>query len=206
MQRHRRLMTMLIVFVMLFGTLPVSAATKYGKVGGRTYYYTISKTKNRRIEKKGEKAGSHLKKWMAGNLRLVAEYALGDYAIPFNVVENMVNNDSVKYYEKSYSSYVFQTKYKQRKIFYYSDKARKRRNVVLQDEKGVADVFYEFHPVGVGFKKSTYSKKIRSKATVKTMFYDSKKRNLQRCHINANHRSREIWTLNAEILSERWKR
>ena len=102
MQRHRRLMTMLIVFVMLLGTLPVSAATK--------------------------------------------------------------------------------------------------------DEKGVADVFYEFHPVGVGFKKSTYSKKIRSKATVKTMFYDSKKRNLKRCHINANHRSREIWTLNAEILSERWKR
>lgn len=191
---------------MLLGTLPVSAASKYGKVGGRTYYYTISKAKNRRIEKKGGKAGSHLKKWMAGNIRLVAEYALGNYAIPFNIVEKMVDNDSVKYYGNSYSSYVFQTRYQQRKIFYYPEKARKYRKVVLQDEKGVADVFYEFHPVGVGFKKSTYSKKLRSKAMVKTRFYDSKKRNLKRCHINANHKSMELWTLNSEILSERWKR
>lgn len=206
MKKHRRLVTILMAFVMIFGALPVSAATKYGKVGGRTYYYTFSKTKNRRVEKTGTKAGSHLKKWMAGNIRLVAEYALGNYAIPFNVVENMVDNDSVKYYDKSYSSYVFQTKYKQRKIFYYPGKSKKYRKVVLQDEKGVADVFYEFHPVGVGFKKSTYSKKIRSKASVKTKFYDSKKRNLQRCHINANHKSMELWTLNSEILSERWKR
>lgn len=197
---------MLIILVMLLGTLPVSAASKYGKVGGRTYYYTISKTKNRRIEKKGGKAGSHLKKWMAGNIRLVAEYALGNYAIPFNIVEKMVDNDSVKYYENSYSSYVFQTRYQQRKIFYYPGKSRRYRKVVLQDEKGVADVFYEFHPVGVGFKKSTYLKKLRSKAKVKTRFYDSKKRNLKRCHINANHKSMELWTLNSEILSERWKR
>lgn len=197
---------LITVLVMLLGTMPTLAATKYGKIGGRTYYSTESKYKNIRIERSGKSAGSHLGDWMKGNIRLVASFAMGNYAIPFEIVKSIVDDGSVKYHKKSYSSYVFQTRYKTRSIFYYPSKSKKKRCVVLEDEKGIADMFYEFHPVGVGFKKSTYTKKLKSKATVRTKYYNNKQRNLKRCHINANHRSKEVWRLNTEILTETWKK
>ncbi len=210
MRRKRYILILMVTIISLcFSQMSVSAASKYGKYKGKTYYYTVSKTKKMRIEKKGKSVGSHLNDWMQGNVKLVVSFALdsagvGYITIPFDVVEGLVKNDDVKYYKKSYSSYVFQTQYTTREIYYYADRKKKVKKVALIDEKGVADVFYEFHPVGVGFKKSTYSKKIKSKAKVQTKYYGNKTRNLKRCLVNQSHKSKEVWRVSSELLTEKW--
>lgn len=210
MKKYKKyfIITLMLAFVFSFSftSLPVSAASKYGTYGRRTYYYTVSKAKNIRIEKRGKAVGKYLNEWMEGGVKLAVSYAMGNYSIPFSIVEIMVGDGGVKYDKKSYSSYVFQAKYTTRNIFYYQDNAKKKKKVVLSDEKGVADVFYEFHPVGVGFKESTYTKKLKSKATVKTTYYDKKSRNLERCNILANHNTKEMWTISSELLTEKWRK
>ena len=206
MKGYRKCLIFAMIMMLVFSPLSVSAASKYGTYGGKTYYYTISKSKNVRIEKRGKKVGDHLKYWMNGTVKLIVDYAAGNLMIPFSIVETMVDDDSVKYSEKSYSSYVYQAKYTTRNIFYYTNKSKKHKKIVLTDEKGKADVFYEFHPVGIGFKKSIYSKKLKSNKSMKTRYYDNKSRNLKRCGINAKHKSREIWSLSTELLTEKWKK
>lgn len=58
MKKYKKyfIITLMLAFVFSFSfsftSLPVSAASKYGTYGRRTYYYTVSKAKNIRIEKK----------------------------------------------------------------------------------------------------------------------------------------------------------
>lgn len=75
------------VFSFSFTSLPVSAASKYGTYGRRTYYYTVSKAKNIRIEKRGKAVGKYLNEWMEGGVKLAVSYAMGNYSIPFSIVE-----------------------------------------------------------------------------------------------------------------------
>ena len=90
------------VFSFSFTSLPVSAASKYGTYGRRTYYYTVSKAKNIRIEKRGKAVGKYLNEWMEGGVKLAVSYAMGNYSIPFSIVEIMVGDGGVKYDKKSY--------------------------------------------------------------------------------------------------------
>ena len=130
MKKYKKyfIITLMLAFVFSFSftSLPVSAASKYGTYGRRTYYYTVSKAKNIRIEKRGKAVGKYLNEWMEGGVKLAVSYAMGNYSIPFSIVEIMVGDGGVKYDKKSYSSYVFQAKYTTRNIFYYQDNAKKK--------------------------------------------------------------------------------
>lgn len=66
--------------------------------------------------------------------------------------------------------------------------------------------FMNFIQLELVFKKSTYTKKLKSKATVKTTYYDKKSRNLERCNILANHNTKEMWTISSELLTEKWRK
>ena len=100
MKKYKKyfIITLMLAFVFSFSftSLPVSAASKYGTYGRRTYYYTVSKAKNIRIEKRGKAVGKYLNEWMEGGVKLAVSYAMGNYSIPFSIVEmvalNMIKN------------------------------------------------------------------------------------------------------------------
>ena len=105
MKKYKKyfIITLMLAFVFSFSftSLPVSAASKYGTYGRRTYYYTVSKAKNIRIEKRGKAVGKYLNEWMEGGVKLAVSYAMGNYSIPFSIVEIMVGDGGVKYDKKS---------------------------------------------------------------------------------------------------------
>lgn len=202
--RKLRLCALLLAVAMLLTSSPSYAATKYGTIGGRTFYYTLSGTKKVRIEKIGKKIGSKdvAKKWMKGLAQLTVETVAGKYAIPFSVVKSLLeaSKRNVMISTKAYSSYVFQMNYKTRTIFAYTNPQKTKKRTALQDEKGTVDIFFVWHPVGSGYKKSSYEKKLASNKTIKTDGYDNKTSNLKTCRTYYNHRASVVKRLVTKIV------
>lgn len=197
----------LLVVIMLLccSATSLAAEKQYGKIGSRQFYYSLSANKSTRVERSTKKITKtdDLKKLAKGTLKLTVSL-LGDtvpaeLTIPGSVFEDIVglgNSKTMSITSKSYSTYVFELDYKTRSIYAYSDqKNKKGKRVSLKDESGKLDVFYEFHPVGTGWKKSTYSYKIKSGMTLKNENYDKKSSRLSTANSYFNHKATWIESL-----------
>lgn len=212
--RNKRIIVCTVVLVLLISffaestnVLAASNPAKYGKYGNRQFYYTISNTKHVRVERSTKTLSKqdNLKKLLYGTVNIVCCFLDYRITVPYTVITGFAGSSSnVKVTNKSYSTYVFQFTYNTREIFSYSnDKKKTGKRVVLKDESGKADIFYEFHPVGTGWKKSTYSKKLKSGMKIKTNNYDNKSQNLKTANAYYNKKGCAVKKLQYLSLSDK---
>lgn len=130
-------------------------------------------------------------------------------SIPYTMVSSLVGNKKVTVKKKSYSKLICQIDADRRVFYGYVDRHKKNKRNVYFDEKGIMDVFYEWHPVGTGYSKSTYSKRVKKGLKLKTANYSNKKLILNRCSVNYKHRGLEGYSVDYDVIgrmSEQWKK
>ena len=215
----RSIAVITLLSMVLASTASVHAATKksYGTYGNKKFYYSMSKEKVESIEIKGDEfnSSSKIKQWKKGEVafsvgfsiaeELATTFVAPEISIPYSLIKSIITSvqgdGNFEIHRGSYFSYLIQLRYKTREISVEGKKAS------LVDEIGRADIFVVFHPVGTGFKKASYSKKLCSNVKVYTQNYYNKKANMQGALANANHRAKTVWRLDTQfICSEKWKR
>lgn len=182
----------------------------YGKTpNGKKVYYKEYTVKKYQIKKYAAKPSK--KQWYSyakGLVDVGMVFAKQKYAIPYSVlcailgVKITDDNVSIAYGTRFFSQAQMHS-IKERRFYIYNDKKKTSKRFVYNDQYGSADLNYYVDPVGKGLKiKCLKSKK---NVRLKTEHFDNKKYILQRCGINWNHRSKEVWSLDTEILHIKFK-
>ena len=197
--------------ILAFTFLPVPQAQAKEKVlgtrAGHTYYYTVKKA-NYRIEREATNSDNtkdKLNAWAKNSLDLVMCFAGAEIAVPYTLLTQAVGSSNIKVREGSYTSYAMQISSKIYTYYAYTDKKKTRKRVVYKCEKGKMDVFAEFHPVGVGFSKSTYTKRVKKKVKVSYGKGD-KSAILTQCAANYPRNACMTFSLKSKVIavSEKW--
>ena len=199
----------LVLFITSANVYAADKVIKYGTYNDRTFYYTMSASKSVRISKSSKTLSNteFALEWIHGAEKIAIGFADYYVSIPFSVISGIegINPNKVTITESCESYFVFLGDYQTRTIFAYTNKDKTSKRVVLKDEKGTFDVFYQFEPVGKGWSKSSYSTPIATDVSLNTQNYYKKTSNLKTCNTNYNHKGKTVWTLSSEVLTESWK-
>ncbi len=172
---------------------------------GQKIYYTTSNVKAHNIRKYGTKLSkSNWKKFQKGTVDVAISFFQKKVGITYTVVTTalgLMQDDrvSVQYGTRFFADAQMHS-IKERTFYIYEDTKHKRKRVVYTDQYGKGDLLYYVDPVGKNVHVTRIKKKCKYNITFKTRCFDSKSYIKKRCGINYNHRSKEVWNLDDQIL------
>lgn len=206
--------TVSVVSMMALPAAAFASETYLGKKNNHEYYYdTASNIKKRMTIDMDKATPSVVTKFKSGELaiKLVVDFASQTVpaakvaSVSFKAFENLVDGEKVKISSSDKLYWVVQTTTSQRHFYTYTSKTTKAKQEVFVDEKGKYDAFINYEPVGTGYKKASYSKKIVNGQSVERRPYKSDNELLTACARIKAHNGKEIWTV-SPVLTAKWSK
>ena len=203
--------------VVVSATLPASAFASevyLGKKNNREYYFDTTSNVKKRVTVDMDKATSDIvTKFKSGELaiKLVIDFAKETVpaakvaSVSYSAFKALVDNEKVKISSKDKIYWVVQTNVSQRRFYTYTSKTTKAKQEVLVDEKGTYDAFLNYEPVGTGYSKASYSKKIVDAKSIERRPYKSNAELLTACARLKAHNGKEMWTV-IPTLTTKWSK
>ena len=216
MNKRKRIVTMVMIFTIVFsacGTVSFAGSKEkyFGKTpGGKSIYYTVKNVKAHTIRKYAAKPSkADWNKYCKGLLDLSMVFANQSVAIPYSVACVAIglmpkSNTYIRYGTRFFIDAQMHS-IKQRTFYIYDNKKKTNKRVVYTDQYGTADLLYYIDPVGKNVTITLLKKKSKRNVTLKTRCFSSKSYIKKRCGINYNHRSKEVWSLDNEVIFQKYK-
>lgn len=203
-----------LIAVLVFGISAQGAfASKehyFGKTPrGQKIYYTVKSEKKHTIRKYASKPSkSDWKKYVKGVVDVSISFFDKKVGIPYSVVSAALGlkNDKVKInYGTRFFSDAQMHSIKERTFYIYEDKKHTKKRVVYKDQYGTGDLLYYVDPVGKHVHITRIKKKCKYDVKMKTRCFSNNSYIKKRCGINYNHRSKEVWNLDDQVLFQTFK-
>ena len=216
MKFRNRFIAIFLIATFIFSASMVtsSAASKekyFGKTpNGQKIYYTVSKVKAHTIRKYAPKASKKdWDKYMKGAVDIALTVYKTKMSIPYGIVNTALgllpkSNTYIRYGTRFFVDAQLHS-IKQRTFYIYTNKAKTNKRVVYVDQYGTGDLLYYIDPVGKNVKIALLEKRSKRNVKLKTRCFDSTSYIKKRCGVNYNHKSKEVWKLDSEIVFQTFK-
>ncbi len=213
---RKTLLCIAITVAIATASLPAAFASEVylGKKNNRDYYFDTTFNVKKRVTVDVDKATPDIiKKFKNGEMVIKLTIGFAANSVPtakavklsYEVLKSFADTDKVKINSKDKYYWVVQTNAAQRHFYTYTTKNKKAKQEVLVDEKGKFDVFATYEPVGTGYKKATYSKKIVRNCSIERRPYKNSIDLLRACARLKAHNGKEIWSV-VPVLAAKWSK
>lgn len=207
--RRRRILCILTAMI-----ITIAACTATGYAGAKEHYFgkTASGKSIYYVEKsitpyaiETPKKGTTEKKWKAftkGAVDMGMAFASWKVGLTYAALCNIlgVSKDKVTIsHETTFYNEAQMHSIKERRFYIYTNKDKTNKRYVYTDQYGKGDINFYIKPVGKGLK--TKCLKSKDDITLKTKYFDDKEFIKNRCQVNYNHKGKEKWSLNNEVMS-----